>query len=221
MRLDLHIHSMFSPDSNTPIEAIVRQAHEAGLDGFAITDHNTVKAFSAAQKIVKNLQLDLIIIPGIEISTRQGHIIALGIQDTLPAGLSADDTINRIHVDGGIAIAPHPFNILRNGIGSLKGRQIDAIEIFNSRSLFGIANYLAARSAVKLGLGVTGGSDSHKAETVGLAYTDVKMGTHATVQEILYAIKQGRSQAKGRVSPHLISVAWPFRGIMDMHKRTK
>jgi predicted metal-dependent phosphoesterase TrpH len=212
---------MFSPDSNSSIEAIVRQAYEAGLDGFAITDHNTVKAFFAAQKVAKNLQLDLTVIPGIEISTRQGHIIALGIEDALPAGLSADETINRIHIDGGIAVAPHPFTIFRNGIGSLRGKQVDAIEIFNSRSFFGIANYLAARSAVKLGVGVTGGSDSHKVETVGLAYTDVKMGVHATIQEILYAIKEGRSQAKGRVSPRLISVTRPFRGLMDSHKKTR
>ena len=78
MRLDLHVHSEYSPDSHSSIEAILKQAQEVGLDGIAITDHNSVLSFSVASKLAEELGLDLIIVPGAEISTREGHLIALG-----------------------------------------------------------------------------------------------------------------------------------------------
>jgi predicted metal-dependent phosphoesterase TrpH len=66
MRLDLHIHSQFSPDSHSSIEAILKRAQEVGLDGIAITDHNSVQSFFAASKLAQNLGLDLTIVPGLQ-----------------------------------------------------------------------------------------------------------------------------------------------------------
>jgi len=221
MRLDLHIHSQFSPDSNSTVEAILKQAQEVGLDGVAITDHDSVESFFAASELVEDLGLDLTILPGAEVSTSEGHLIALGIRDLTPPGLSAVETIERAHDDGGIVIAPHPFAFFRQGIRNLRVKRLDAVEAFNSRYLFGYSNYLATRSARKLNLGVTGGSDSHKVETVGFGYTEVNIGDDAGVQQILRAITDGRSQANGRVSPRLRSVSYSLKARIVNHRNSR
>ncbi|MGZ4935449.1 MAG: PHP domain-containing protein, partial [Halobacteriota archaeon] len=147
MKLDLHVHSRYSPDSKSPVEAILKQAQAAGLNGLAITDHNTNDAFFEAQEIVEDAGLSLIIISGVEVSAQEGHLIALGVETPPPAGMPFNETADQVRRDGGIVIAPHPFKLFRNGVGSLKGRRLDAVEVFNSRSLIGFANYFAARSA--------------------------------------------------------------------------
>jgi predicted metal-dependent phosphoesterase TrpH len=199
MRLDLHIHSHFSPDSKMSVEDIIRRAHEVGLDGIAITDHNSLESFFAASQLVDDLGIELTIVPGAEISTSEGHLITLGITRLAPSGLSALETIEHAHDNGGIAIAPHPFALFRQGIRNLQGKQLDAIEVFNSRNSFGFSNYLATRSAAKLNLGVTGGSDAHKLETIGRGYTELLDGTGVRTKEILHAIAHRRSRAKGEV----------------------
>jgi predicted metal-dependent phosphoesterase TrpH len=221
MRLDLHIHSEYSPDSRSSIEAILKQAQEAGLDGIAITDHNSLQSFFVASKVAEDLGLDLIIVPGAEISTSEGHLIALGTLNLVPSGLSAVDTIEHAHDNGGIAVAPHPYAFFRQGIRNLQAKRLDAVETYNSKHLFGFSNYLANRSARKLNLGVTGGSDSHKVETIGFGYTEVNIADGADVAEILQAIKSCRSQAKGRVSPRLRSVGYSLKTRVGNYKNSR
>ena len=221
MRLDLHIHSEYSPDSRSSIEAILKQAQEAGLDGIAITDHNSVQSFFVASKLAEDLGLDLIIVPGAEISTSEGHLITLGTRNLLPSGLSAVDTIEHAHDNGGIAVAPHPYAFFRKGVRNLQAKRLDAVETYNSKHLFGFSNYLANRSARKLNLGVTGGSDSHKVETIGFGYTDVNIADDADVEHILKAIKRCRSQAKGRASPRLRSVGHSLKIRMGNYKNSR
>jgi predicted metal-dependent phosphoesterase TrpH len=221
MRLDLHIHSEYSPDSRSSIEAILKRAQEAGLDGIAITDHNSVQSFFVASKLAEDLGIDLIIVPGAEISTSEGHLIALGIRNLLPSGLSAVDTIEHAHDNGGIAVAPHPYAFFRKGIRNLQAKRLDAVETYNSKHLFGFSNYLANRSARKLNLGVTGGSDSHKVETIGFGYTEVNIADGADVADIIQAIKSCRSQAKGRVSPRLRSVGYSLKTRVGNYKNSR
>jgi predicted metal-dependent phosphoesterase TrpH len=221
MRLDLHIHSEYSPDSHSPIEAILKQAQQAGLDGIAITDHNSLKSFFEASRLVEDLEIDLIVVPGAEISTSDGHLIALGTTHLLPSGLPADETIERAHDNGGIVVAPHPCAFFRNGIRNIQAIRLDAVETFNSKNLFGFSNYLASRSARKLNLGVTGGSDSHKLETIGFGYTEVNIADGADVEQILQAIKGCRSQAKGRVSPRLRSVSYSLKARRGSYKNSR
>ena len=211
MRFDLHIHSHFSPDSNSSVEAILKQALEVGLDGLAITDHNSVQSFFDAVRLTEDLGLNLIIIPGAEISTAEGHLITLGNHTLVPPGLSASETSKRAHDGNGIVVAAHPFELFRKGIRSLRNKRIDAVEAFNSRRLLGVSNYLATRSAAKLNLGVTGGSDSHNVETVGFGYTEVDAASGVSVQNLLCAIQAGRSTARGRASPRLRSASYSFK----------
>jgi len=221
MRFDLHIHSHFSPDSHSSVEAILKQARQAGLDGLAITDHNSVQSFSEATSLTEDRGLNLMIVPGAEISTAEGHLITLGTHTLVPQGLSAAETIKRAHDGGGIVVAPHPFELFRNGVRSLRNKRVDAVEAFNSRHLLGVSNYLAARSAAKLTLGVTGGSDSHKVETVGFGYTEVDTSSGVTVQDILRAIQAGRSKAGGRVSPRLQSASDSLKVRVLNHRNSR
>jgi predicted metal-dependent phosphoesterase TrpH len=206
MRLDLHVHSQYSPDSHSSIEAILKRTQEVGLDGIAITDHNSVQSYSVASKLAEELGLDLIIIPGAELSTSEGHLIALGTTNLLPSGRPAKEVTEHVHDNGGIVVAPHPFAFFRKGIRNLKAMRLDAVETFNSKQIFGLSNFLANRSARHLNLGMTGGSDSHKVETIGFGYTDVNIAGGVDVEHILQAIKSCRSQARGRASPRLRSV---------------
>ncbi|MGD0171048.1 MAG: PHP domain-containing protein [Halobacteriota archaeon] len=221
MRFDLHIHSHFSPDSNSSVEAILKQALEVGLDGLAITDHNSVQSFFDAVRLTEDLGLNLIIVPGAEISTTEGHLITLGNHTLVPPGLSASETSKRAHDGYGIVVAPHPFELFRNGIRNLRNKRIDAVEAFNSRDLLGVSNYLATRSAAKLNLGVTGGSDSHYVETVGFGYTEVDAASGVTVQDILRAIQAGRSKAGGHVSPRLRSTSYSLKARVLNHRNSR
>jgi predicted metal-dependent phosphoesterase TrpH len=221
MRLDLHIHSQYSPDSQSSIEAILKQAQEAGLDGIAITDHNSIQSFFEASKLAEDLELDLIVVPGAEISTSQGHLITLGTPNLVPSGLPADETIEHANDNGGIVVAPHPYAFFRKGINNLQTIRLDAVETFNSKNLFRFSNYLANRSARKLNLGMTGGSDSHKVETIGFGYTEVNIADGADVEQILQAIKSCRSQAKGRVSPRLRLITYSLKARMGSYKNSR
>jgi predicted metal-dependent phosphoesterase TrpH len=221
MRLDLHVHSQYSPDSHSSIEAILKQSQEVGLDGIAITDHNSVQSFFVASKLAEELELDLIIVPGAEISTSEGHLIALGTTSLLPSGTPANEVIEHIHDNGGMVVAPHPYAFFRKGIRNLQALRLDAVETFNSKQIFGLANYLANRSARHLNLGMTGGSDSHKVETIGFGYTDVNIADGADVDHILQAIKSCRSESKGRVSPRLRSVGYSLKIRMGNYKNSR
>ncbi|HXY87214.1 MAG TPA: PHP domain-containing protein [Candidatus Acidoferrales bacterium] len=205
MKLDLHVHTRYSPDSDSPVEAIVLRACEIGLDGIAVTDHNTVKGSLEAEKLVTDLNLNLIIIPGMELSTKEGHLLILGIRDELPPGLSIGETIKMAREKGATIIVPHPYQVLRNGVGVLKGKDIDAIESFNSKFIIGTSNYIARTIAKKRQMGVTGGSDSHKVETIGFGYTIVDASPDASVHDILNEIKDHRSRAEGLMIPHYFS----------------
>ncbi len=196
MRFDLHIHSCYSPDSSLSIDDILKKAVKKGLDGIAICDHNTVAGSYHAQKRARDLNLPLIVIPGIEVSTREGHLLVLGVRDNIQHELSLPETIRIAKNKGGVVIAAHPFK--KGGIGRVDGMEIDAIETFNSRCIFG-ENMKAKKMAQQLHLPEVGGSDSHLLATIGLGYTDIE--TEPDEKSFLSAIKEGRTRSGGRIVP--------------------
>ena len=111
---DIHIHSIHSYDATTTVRAILRQASHVGLNVIAITDHDEIRGSIEAQKLAPSYGIE--VIPGAEISTKDGHLLALFINELPPPGLSLMDTLLRIGKMGGIAIAPHPFNNLPNSL---------------------------------------------------------------------------------------------------------
>jgi len=195
LKIDLHIHTTHSGDSLTTVKEAVEWAERRGLDGIAITDHNSVDALEE----IPRLNSGLLVLLGEEIDTREGHLIALGINEKIPSGLSFSKTLGLIRQVGGLAVVPHPFDRLRGGVGPKVVRSFtpDALEVVNSHSLFfGSKRDLGISLAQELGLPCVGGSDSHVPETIGDAYTLVSCGRRSQ-DSVLKSIRGGRTQVFG------------------------
>ncbi|MHA1501374.1 MAG: PHP domain-containing protein, partial [Candidatus Heimdallarchaeota archaeon] len=112
VRIDMHTHTNYS-DGTDSAEEIIRQAEKIGLDGIAITDHDTFEGLYEALEVETNL----LIVPGIEVSTSKGHLLAYGVMDgDFEQGLSPKETVEIIHRYGGIAVPAHPFDYIRLGM---------------------------------------------------------------------------------------------------------
>lgn len=203
VKIDFHVHTCYSSDCSTSLREVIAYSRKRGLDGVAITDHDTIEG---ALKLLENNDKKIIIIPGIEVSTNAGHILGINIKRSIPPGLSVEETVRMIHEAGGIAIAAHPSAIYKSGIGmkeEITSQGIDAIESINSSVFpFYLMNYLSRRLASRTRLPQTGGSDSHLPETVGLAYTVVNgVERQSEVEEIIRAVRKGMCFPYGKPFP--------------------
>ena len=185
MLFDHHIHSKYSKlDSLSEIDDIIKTAKEVGLSGIAVSDHDTIEG---SLKASKKSSKGLIIMPSMEISSLDGHILGLGITKKVERDLSAKETVDKIHKLGGVAIAAHPYDHVRMGVGDLCWElDFDAIEI-NGHCLYG--NSDAEAAAKKHGKPMVGGSDAHSLSGVGVVCTEVE---GKSADEILSNIKAGK-----------------------------
>jgi hypothetical protein len=198
MKIDCHCHTVYSKhwlwgfDSlNTP-EEMIKTAIKKGLNGLAITDHNNVKGSLVAEKIAKRYK-GFKIITGTEIKTDSGEIIGMGIRENVPVFLSIEETIEKIHDLGGIAVAPHPFgNYLFRKCVKENALKADAIEVFNA-TLTKSANNKALVLSKKFKTGKTAGSDAHSINEVGNA--------GIVCSNPLEDILKGRVEIFGRKTP--------------------
>jgi len=162
MRFDIHVHSCFSDGIPTPKE-IVDHCRKIKLDGVAVTDHDCVEGSLEALKYAGK---GFTVIPGLEVSAREGHILALGVKKNIEPGLSARETIERIHKLGGIAIAAHPYDRYRRGVGdAILELPFDAVEVANGHTF---TNSRSPREmALQAGKPMTGGTDAHSLQEIG------------------------------------------------------
>jgi predicted metal-dependent phosphoesterase TrpH len=198
LRCDLHVHTNCSRDGESSVEDILARAQAKKLDAIAITDHDTCEGIAAAEAVGSGI----IIIPGVEVSTRQGHLIVLGVREPLPAGRHVMETIRLARSLGAVTIIPHPYHMWRHGVARRVPESIgavDAIEVFNSRYIVGSANRRAARVARKVKVAAVGGSDAHNARFIGFGYTLV--AAEPVVASILSAIREGKTVAGGKMTP--------------------
>jgi predicted metal-dependent phosphoesterase TrpH len=206
LSVDLHTHSAASYDGRDAVELLLRQASVVGLDALAVTDHDEIEGSLAA--VEQADEYDLLAIPGMEVSSADGHVLGLGIEELIPQGLSFAETVERIHDQGGIAVVPHPFQEARSGVLANISREeltiADAIEVYNSRLLTGRSNRQARRFAERNDLPMTGGSDAHICEMVGQARTRVDAAEFST-DGILDAIAAGATSVEGKRTPWRIS----------------
>jgi len=144
---------------------MIEAAIAKGVQGMIITDHDNVKGGLVGRKIARDYK-DFQLVPGAEVTSRSGHILAIGIEANVPKRLSVEETVERIHDLGGIAIASHPFSSrVRPSLGE-ECLKTDGIEVFNSMNR-GLANARAMSLAEAHCRPRTAGSDSHWAKTVG------------------------------------------------------
>ena len=215
LSVELHVHSALSYDGRDPVELILEQAEAVGLDAIAITDHDEIDASLEAVELAS--EYGVVAIPGIEISSRAGHVLGLGIEEAVPPGLPYAETLARIRELGGLAVVPHPFQESRHGVMDRIGREelanADAIEVYNSRLLTGRANRQAERFARARGLPMTAGSDAHISEMVGQAITLIDADREDGVAGILEAIRDGRTTVEGKRTPWRISFRQAAGGV--------
>ena len=174
---DLHIHSIYSHDATTTVRAILKQAADVGLNVIAITDHDEIRGSLEAQQLAPQYGIE--VVPGVEVSTRDGHLVALFVNTLPPAGMSMNDTLIHIGMQGGIAIAPHPFNNLPHSLSmeAVLGALIDprtkgvlkGIETHN----MGTQNFdrVVQKLSVYLPLAKIASSDAHIYWAVGAGRT--------------------------------------------------
>jgi len=195
LKLDLHVHTEHSIDAFNKPTDIIKRLREQNLDGYAVTDHDTLTGIKPAQVNSDGL----IVLPGIEVRAHGAHILALQPTEPIPQNLSMPETVDIIHGQGATAILAHPYGLPRSWVNIDKAKEaaLDAIEVANSAQFpYCIMKRLNQRLANKLGLPQTGGSDSHVPETVGRAYTTIEaQGTDT--ESIVEAIRKGRTTPQG------------------------
>ena len=160
------------------------EAKRKGLDGFAITDHNTsacIDYFLQHGMMREDGQpVDgILIIPGQEITTRAGHLLALGVRLPDLKGIAPEEAIELIHQGGGLAIPPHPYDMFRAGIRAtvMDKLDIDGVEVFNAATTLRRYNRMANDYAKRRGLPMTAGSDAHHEDALGVSYTILEPAT--------------------------------------------
>jgi predicted metal-dependent phosphoesterase TrpH len=178
---DLHMHTMYSDGTGTVEDVLDFAQKRTSLDVIAITDHDTIEGALYARDLVQKRRYRFELIIGEEISTREGHLLALFLEKPIAPGMSIERSIDEVHAQGGIAVVAHPFNrVFRHSVQrSVMNRLLaqpevhpDGVETLNG-SFAGIGSSQLAMSLVR---GVyhwaeTGSSDAHTPTAIGCART--------------------------------------------------
>jgi predicted metal-dependent phosphoesterase TrpH len=214
LRLDLHNHTTFSPDGLMSPAALLKAAKARGIGCIAVTDHNTVQGALEAEALAEaDLSLPRVI-PGVELSTKDGEIIGLYVSENIPCGLPLAEAAAHIRGRGGLIYLPHPFDFFRRGAIS-RGERLhaaelsDIIEVVNGRSLSRRAGKKAAELALRMDRPGGAGSDAHREAEVGLAYVVVDAYPSRDVLVSLVAA----GTVRNGLSPREYTLNWGMQGL--------
>lgn len=189
--VDFHNHTTYSADSTISpkvlVEALVAHPY---VKAAAVTDHDTIAGLKEIQQLAAP-HPGILIIPGVEIATRQGDVLVLGVQELPPKPWDIEDIVDFAKATDCVTIAAHPFR--QFGLADeVEDSGVDAVEVYNGGSL-GLANKKALDIARKLGLPGVSGSDSHQPSEIFSVCTQVQASLN--VEEILDAIRKGHVSA--------------------------
>jgi len=189
MKYDLHIHTYNSACSVLRSETILKVAKKVGLDGIAITDHDTIKGGVGVSKANKDRDFD--VIPGIEVYTDRGHVLGFYVNEEIRSR-EFFGVVDEIKKQGGIVVIAHPFRLMPMLRSKFKGvdvkKYLDAVECYNGRTSY-LANKQSNKFADKLSLAKIGGSDAHFSFEIGKAITVFE-------GDLRSAIKNGKTRAE-------------------------
>ena len=205
LKADLHVHTDYSMDCTTPLEKLIDRCYETGINCIAVADHGTAEG---AIKLKGMAPFRVIIAE--EILTPHGEIMGMFLQESIPSGLSVEQTIAQIRKQGGLVCIPHPFDSFRHS--ALDSQvietivdQIDIIEVFNSRAPLIRSLTKAEIFADKHGIAKSAGSDAHSPSEIGNAY--VEMPEFDGKDDFIQAL------AKGNISGHRTNPLTHFASI--------
>jgi predicted metal-dependent phosphoesterase TrpH len=188
------------------LDRVINRCQKIGINCIAIADHGTAEGALKAQSLAP-----FTVIVAEEILTPHGEIMGMFLKDTIPSGLSAEQTISRIRAQGGLVCIPHPFDTFRRS--ALDGRileelaeQIDIIEVFNSRSPFPLDSTKALMFAQKHSIPGSAGSDAHTPHEIGNAY--VEMPEFNGKDDFLQALAKGNILGRRTIPLVHFASAW-------------
>lgn len=200
MKIDLHCHSEASPDCGTPLELIPDRCVEQGVRVQAITDHNRIWGAMQIKEIVAERAQDggypLNIIIGEEITTTEGELIGLFLEEPVAAGLTPEETVASINDQGGLVLLPHGFDPLKRWRLRADARirvadEIDIVETFNARISRRKWNRAAVEWAIRHDLPMSAGSDAHTLADIGSAWVEVSYQPIQNPEDLLRALEGG------------------------------
>ena len=206
---DLHMHTTVSDGQMSVQQVVEHVARRGHLNVIAITDHDRLDASLWAYARRERYPFE--VVPGVEVSTREGHVLALWVTDPIPMHLSLSETVHAIHERGGLAILAHPYfaqmGEVRSGWQAYRADPqhliragLDGLEGFNASVILPGTNRRAQQMARTLGLAITGGSDAHTVGAIGSGRTNF-IGTGA--DDLRAAIEARQTSCAGR--------PWPLR----------
>lgn len=204
-RADLHMHTTASDGWASVQKVLDHVARKGVLDVIAITDHDVLEASLWAYERRDHYPFD--IVPGVEVTSAEGHVLALWVTQPIPPGMSLRATVDAIHAAGGLAILAHPYEMLVNARVAwrylcrpqvLIDAGIDALEVHNSGTPTPGNNWLARRTAEQWGLTVVGNSDAHTLNAIGCGTTRFH---GRTADDLRHALVNGETVAEGMPWP--------------------
>ncbi|MFC4449212.1 PHP domain-containing protein [Halorussus aquaticus] len=207
--IDPHVHSEGSYDGHEPVELLLAQASDIGLDGIVVTDHDTIRESLRAAELAP--EYGLVGVPGVEVSTAAGHLLAIGVEERPEPHRPLDETVAEIRDSGGVAVVPHPFQRTRHGVRKGRITDCDAIEVYNSWIFTGYRNRRARQFAARNDYPGVAASDAHSAKYLGRAYTELTVEGASSKADIdrdhvVRAFTDGDAEIHGHRQPLYRSV---------------
>jgi len=191
MLMDLHFHTeLFSRDSRMSLEAGLKQARAMGLDGVCITEHDVLAQYANLDEIAA--RYGLVVLTGVEILTLDGDILCFGLDQVPEVKIDADTLTSLLDTMGGATVAAHPYRDNNRGVKDalFELSHLTAVEGYNGNTSAG-DNLRAVRSARELALPVTGASDAHSVDRVGMFATRFAEPVY-TMDDLIAALRGGQ-----------------------------
>ena len=195
MRIDLHCHTEASHDCSSRFDSVITRCRQQRIAIQAVTDHDQIWGAQELKEMA-TAPGDPQIIVGEEVTTREGEIIGLFLEEKIPAGLQPEEVVTQIREQGGLVLLPHGFDPLKAHRLSPAAREriadeIDIVEVFNTRVSHPRRNAQASQWAAERDLPASAGTDAHIISALGTAWVDTPDREIEGPEALLEALRAG------------------------------